>query len=120
MTSLSSKGGSGDGPAVELIVKSANQSFDDLKVQCENCWSVRKLKTIITEKYPCKLVSSPSSSSFCVAVWLFLILSVCSCSKQGIKTTQKKILSQLGTKFSKSKCLVSVRLFLIVFVGWVR
>ncbi|KAL5278909.1 HERPUD1 family protein [Megaselia abdita] len=56
MTSLmSSKEGGGDGPVVELTVKSANQSFDDLIVQCENVWSVKQLKEQITEKYPFKL-----------------------------------------------------------------
>lgn len=73
MTSLMSSkegGASGDGqPGVELTVKSANQSFDDLIVQCDNVWSVKKLKERITEQYPCKLVSF----SDCIS---FLILSV--------------------------------------------
>lgn len=86
MTSLSSKegGGSGDGPAVELIVKSANQSFDDLIVQCENDgWSVKQLKSIITEQYPCKLVSL-CFVSYLISLFQFLV-------PRGIgRTTQKK------------------------------
>lgn len=37
---------------VTLVVKAANQKFDDHQVQCELHWTVRKLKEYLSEFYP--------------------------------------------------------------------
>jgi hypothetical protein len=39
---------------VDLVIKAANQTFDDFKIECDLNWTVHKLKKYISENYPTK------------------------------------------------------------------
>lgn len=43
---------------VKLTVKTPNQGIDDIQVNCELGWTVRKLKEYLQDVYPSKPVSS--------------------------------------------------------------
>lgn len=116
---MSSMEASGDGPhhqpvpVVELTVKSANQTFDDLIVQFENTSSVKQLKERITEQYPCKLVS-------CCCIFLFLVLVLSYqffVFPRRMKTTQIGISFQLIWRFFLSQ--LGKDSLGILLLGWV-
>lgn len=40
--------------SMTLVVKAANQKYNDQTIECEGSWTVRKLKSHLSEVYPCK------------------------------------------------------------------
>lgn len=48
-----------DSAPVTLIVKAANQQFEDQTIRCEISWTIERLKSYLSEVYPNKPVSRP-------------------------------------------------------------
>lgn len=40
--------------SMQVVVKAANQKYNDQTIQCQGSWTVKKLKTHLSEVYPCK------------------------------------------------------------------
>jgi len=40
--------------SMQVVVKAANQKYNDQTIQCQGSWTVKKLKSHLAEVYPCK------------------------------------------------------------------